>query len=301
MKKRVQIAFGVLFLTVFGFVAWQVLVTREEPIINGQPLRFWLENYTFVSAEFDRAVQKAGTNAIPTLLRMLKQRDSPLKVRAMALAQQQDFVKIPFFPDKEQNAKGYQAFLKLGVAAKSAVPRLIEIYESQISDESQGWTARSLGAVGPEAKQAVPALLRGVTNSSVRVRTQTIVALSFIRSDMGAVVPALTECLNAPNTLVRLSACTALANLGTDAKAGVPTLAKLLNDPNHDVRAGAANAIISIDPAFLEQIAPNALMGVQAEAAARRAFIIKYEMYRSAPTNTLKATDPEAAARAGVK
>lgn len=301
MTKRVQIALGVLFITVFGLVAWQVLVAREEPVINGQPLRFWLENYTFVSAEFDRAVQKAGTNAIPTLLRMLRQRDSSLKVRAMALAQQQDLVKIPFFPDKEQNAQACQAFIKLGVAAKAAVPRLIEIYESQISEESQGWTARSLGAVGPEAKQAVPALLRGVTNSSVRVRTQTIVALSFIRSDMGAVVPALTERLNDPNTLVRLSACTALANLGTEAREGVPTLAKLLNDPNHDVRAGAANAIISIDPAFLQQVAPNALIGVQAEAAAKRAFVIKYETYRSPPTNTLKAIDPESAARAGVR
>ena len=281
MGKRTKIALAVVILSLSGVLAWQVLRQRDpNPIIQGKSLKFWLENYSLMSSEYDRAIKEAGTNAIPILLRMLRQRDSALKVELMALAQKQDWFEIHYVPALERNTKAYHAFRTLGESAKAAVPKLIEIYEKGISDESKAWSARSLGSLGPAAKQAVPALLRGATNSSAMVRSRSLEALGNIHSDMNHVVPVLIKSLTDTNASVQHSASTALACLGKDATPWVPALVKLLNNPNRGVESGAANALMSIDPDVLMPPAPNAAKLSETQAAARKAFVMKYHAYR---------------------
>src|SRR5207247_11000326 len=87
--------------------------------------------------EADDAVRHIGTNGIPLLLHLLRERDSKLKLRLIALAQKQHRIKIYFLPARERNVAASRAFIALGDTAKDAVPRLVKIYDENISFESQ--------------------------------------------------------------------------------------------------------------------------------------------------------------------
>jgi HEAT repeat protein len=262
---------GGLGVIVLGMLTWRVLVRGDpEPVIVGKPLTFWLENYSS-GYSLDRAIKNAGTNAIPILLRMLRQNDSALKLECISLARRQNLIEIHHFPARKQNLIACHAFGELGDLARSAVPDLVKIYQLGISDWSRAWTAGSLGGIGPAAREAVPLLLQGTTNSSVIVRSECVVALGHIHSELDLVVPVLTNSLKDTNAFVRLSACTTLASLGKEAKQWVPELTKLLNHPDREVRDCASNVADSIDPA-LERIRPEALKTIEAETARRNSW-----------------------------
>jgi len=79
VRKRVRIAVAVLVVFLMGTVGWCLLPSPErEPIYQGRGLRAWLWEYynggNLVGVT--NAVREMGTNAIPTLLRMLRKRDS---------------------------------------------------------------------------------------------------------------------------------------------------------------------------------------------------------------------------------
>jgi HEAT repeat protein len=253
---------GLLVLAFLGVNAWQGFF-KPKPIVSRKPLIFWLENYSS-GYVLERALKNAGTNAIPTLLRLLRRQDSPFKIKLMALSEAQPLVPIHYWPSSHQNSAAFFSFQILGGAAKSAVPDLIEIYRQGISESSRAWTARSLGAIGPAAKQAIPLLLQGATNSSAMVRWGSVLALGDIHSQASTVMPVLTTALNDQNVRVRVSACTSLARFGAEAKGALPALSGLLNHSDRNVRTAASSAIESIN-----QASSNNPSQVEADAATR--------------------------------
>ena len=165
MRKRVQIALAVLLVAMAGVI---VLRVREptEPVYQGKRLSVWLVQYYRSWLENDdgslgaeqnaqRAVEMAGTNAIPTLLEMLRQSDSPLERRVMDLAQRQRFIKVHFTPAEMRNSGAWLGFWILGSNAAGAVPALMGIYDRKISWWSQLYAVQSLGAIGPSLNQSV--------------------------------------------------------------------------------------------------------------------------------------------------
>src|SRR6266481_6657560 len=98
LKKRKIIALllvpAVVLIAVFYFLP------PREPVYAGEPLSFWLKGYDPVEGsepgrqKADEIMREAGTNAIPTLLRMLRQHDSPWKLKLIALAQKQHIIPI---------------------------------------------------------------------------------------------------------------------------------------------------------------------------------------------------------------
>jgi len=99
-----------------GVETWQVRVEQQEA---------------------DEAVRQAGTNALPTLLRMLRAKDSVQKVKFLALAERQHFIKIKYTPAEELNYRALSGFGVLRAKAQSAVPALIEIANKNVSHDSQ--------------------------------------------------------------------------------------------------------------------------------------------------------------------
>src|SRR5579872_4898885 len=98
MKTCNRIVLIVLFAAILGGFAWDVLRQRE-PVYQGKPLSVWLEGYErggWARQNADEAVRQAGTNAIPTLLRMLQEKDSPMMLKLVALARRQHFIKIKY-------------------------------------------------------------------------------------------------------------------------------------------------------------------------------------------------------------
>jgi hypothetical protein len=207
----------------------------------------------------EEAVRQAGTNAIPTLLRMLRARDSAWKVRLMNLVERQHIVKIPYTPAEERNWAGLHGFEVLGASAESAVPDLIEIGNANIFRSSRltpsfgGWDPSrcaldcpiyALAFIGPSAKEAVPSLLDWATNAGYNVRALAMKALGEIHAEPDRVVPVLIN-------LVRDGqgeAAEALAKFGPDAKLAVPALIELLNGESWHAKPYATNALKRIDP-----------------------------------------------------
>ncbi len=207
----------------------------------------WLAAYNGPSPETDEAVRRLGTNAIPTLLRMLRAKDSRVTAKVVRLVQKQHLIKFAYTYDFQKNGAAARAFDSLGADAKDAVPELIKIFEKNISANSQNYTAWALGAIGPPAAKAVPLLLRASTETNY-TRRNAIYALGKIHAEPELVVPALTNLLTNPDRDVRASTISSLELFGSGAKSAVPVLIQSLNDPNPPVRKLARSALQKIDP-----------------------------------------------------
>ncbi len=195
MPKWVHIALAVWLATLAGLITWEVLRLRE-PVYHGKRLSVWLNAYRMhglagvetwqvrvEQQEADEAVRHAGTNALPTLLRMLRAKDSALKVKFMELAERQHVIKIRHTPAEELNYRACWAFKVLRAKAQSAVPSLIEIANQDISHGPQCYAIAALGAIGPPAQEAIPRLLGWATNADSMVRYYAVNALAGIRAE----------------------------------------------------------------------------------------------------------------------
>jgi HEAT repeat protein len=189
-----------------------------ELIVNGVPLTSWLTNYVSGDAKLaDQALAKVGTNAVPTLLWMLQQKN------------------------RTQNQAAYFAFLRLGARAQGAVAALIQIYQSRITPFSRQCTASSIASTGPAGNRAIPVLIRGLSDSNILVRCDTLLALGRLNSQPDLVVPTLTNALSDHAPKVRMFACMALETVGERSKQVVPTLREAAtHDPDPNVRENAA-------------------------------------------------------------
>jgi HEAT repeats len=332
MKRR--IFFIVVLAIVLGGFAWYVLRSRE-PRYEGKSLTYWLEQYNETAmvqhgkeeecAQAKHAVHQIGTNANPTLLRMLRAKDSRLMIKLETLVGQQRFVKSPFVSADQKHDLANTGFGILGAEAKDAVPGLISIYRENISEDLRTTAANALRLIGPAAKEAVPALLESLArpNLSMEADGNTIDALGEIHSHPELVVPALLKCLNDSNQNIRWLAMGSIASFGADARMAVPALLaeatnpasrsrgpaiqalgrircepetflpvlrRGLKDPNPQIRVAAAEALGDFGPDAKPAI-PDLLAALHDDSTE----------FREVTATALRKIDPEAAAKAGVK
>ena len=348
MQKRLKVALLVMAVALVGVILWQVAQPDEtEPVYQGKPLSEWLKPSKFTtrdpvifndspvrhvrpiftySLKADEAVRQAGTNAIPTLLRLLRTQDWALKVKLTDLARRQHVITIAAHtPALDWNDAGAHGFRELGAKAQSAVPQLIDIVGEDISPDSQSCAICALGYIGPSAKAAVPSLLRSATNADVGLRCAAIEALGRIHAEPEQVVPVLMNALHHRDDYENFFAVDALAKFGPDAKGALPALVAFLNDQWSDQnRLSVIDALKAIDPEAAAKagvpvliddlrgsnlgIRNNALVALgQFGAAAKPAVpaLVKSlgatgnPLYRETAA-ALQAIDPEAAAKAGI-
>ena len=131
-------------------------------------------------------MRQIGTNAIPTLLRLLRVKDSALKVKLMELLQRQDIIRIEYTPADNWHFRAAYAFGVLGTNAQTAVPALIKIADDNLSTSSRLCAIESLGYVGLPTKEAVSCLLRWATNTDREVRSWAGVGLLRIDPEAAA-------------------------------------------------------------------------------------------------------------------
>jgi HEAT repeat protein len=262
MGKKRRILLAALLVILLGGFAWWLL-RPSEPSYQGKSLSAWLEDYNQRLNYMERpavdeavsqirtAVSHIGTNAILTLLKMLRAHDSPLKKKFIGFFGRQHFVRINFTTDEEKNVQAAFAFAALGPEASNAVPELIGIYDESISPQSQWCTVASIGGIGPAAKSAIPTLLRALKATNYVLRYYAVLALRGIHSEPETVVPALMEHLQDSNLSVCGSATEALGAFGTNARAAIPILIQKTNAPGWRtpyMRNSVANNLKQIDP-----------------------------------------------------
>lgn len=242
MRKRVHIALAVVLVVLVSVIACQMLQGSRErqPVYGGKALTLWLRTYD-PSSPFGRhspewnatddAVRHMGTNCIPILLRMIRQKDSPPELWLVAFARKHTLLtkRIHFVPAAVRNVEASRAFIVLGAMAKDAVPALVKMNDENISAESQCAIEDALAWIGPAAKPAIPLTVRASTNANPRVRASALWALGEIHAEPELCVPCLVQALNDSDDWARLSAAHALGMFGPDAKPAVPALSELTN------------------------------------------------------------------------
>jgi hypothetical protein len=242
MTKRIGIGLFFLLVLVAATVLWRA--TRpDEPIYEEKPLTRWLESHVPNSSadppfnspgwkKADEALRHIGTNAIPTLLRMVRAKDPPQVIlKLIDAAQQRGLAKQRYRRAYQRNEEGEYAFEVLGTNAVAAVPELIAIYQANVSPSSQRCAALALGHIGRPAAAAIPVLLNDFTHTNGEVRFYAVSALYHIGGEPSVVVPALKGVLRDPKPEVRWNASGALSKFGRRAQSAVPELLEAINDP----------------------------------------------------------------------
>jgi len=161
----------------------------------------------------------------------------------------------------------------IGPEAKAAVPALVKA----LGDSDTGvlyCVARALGKIGPEAKAAVPALVKTLGDSDPIVRVNATWALGEIGPDAKDAVPALVKALDGADAhAMRAAAALALGNMGSPTEEILSALIKALSDKEAVVRACAAWALCNLGPdaktavSALEKLLKDESADVRAAAA----------------------------------
>jgi HEAT repeat protein len=248
MGKKRRILLAVLLVAVGGIILWRVS-RPHDPVYRGERLSQWLKGYdprvTIENKdEVDDAIRHIGTNAIPTLLGMLRSKDSAMTAAALMWAQSAG---IWIDRAEVKNVEAARGFEVLGASAKDAVPALIEIYKLKISPESQWMTAYAIGGIGPAAKDAIPQLLQGATNAEKALRYCAVRSLGQIHSEPEVAVPALIRALNDSDHQVRREAAKALGTFGASATGAVPALVAAFKSHDTHIIKTVADALKAID------------------------------------------------------
>ena len=222
MKQKSRILFftlaGILLLT-FG---WFVLRPRE-PSYQGRTLTEWLKSapsalYTPDSyTDEANAIRKIGNDAIPTLLRYAAApEDSPFKKNILKWNDNlPPALSLPLTSKVSKHVLARIGFKILGPQARAAVPELVRLLKDD--DEDVRITAAyCLGFIGPVAESAVPDLIN-----------------EFDREKSAA-------------TNGYFVAAFALGQIGPSAQAAIPSLKAGLTNNSQDCRAISQIALINI-------------------------------------------------------
>jgi HEAT repeat protein len=161
-----------------------------------------------------------------------------------------------------------------------------------LADDLNWRACQAFRVLGAESRSAVPALLEIANeNISHSSRCCAIRAVGSIGPSANGAVPALLRWATNPDAGVRCNAIFALGKIGAEPDRVVPVLMNALHDPRPDVRFNAVRALVQFGPKA--RFAVPALLEILSTT--------QDGTQRSHAEYVLKAIDPEAAARAGVK
>jgi hypothetical protein len=255
-RKRVLCALTVAGL---GVLLLLPLLHRSEPLHNGKPLRYWLNQLlTANHAQAELVIQEFGTNIIPILRAKLKTENSPLrnwyrKTWPIIPAGLQRWLHAPMTLDEAQEPI-HRALCALG---SPAVPYLVNWLQS--GDPILRLRAiYAIRDIGPAASTAVPILTNLINDADPTTSGEAAFALVCVGTPTNGAIPALVRIVNSdPIPLKRRGgAAWALGRMGAAAQSGVPALKNLSksNDPYARVQAEIALWRIERDTNMLPRL-----------------------------------------------
>ncbi len=213
-------------------------------------------------------IRPAPKQAVPALIQALK--DGSLLVRTNAAkalgkfgaaAKEATPALVALIEDKTlRNRDSFWAALtalgEIGPAAEQAVPALLQILEDKgprpLAEDWYVLTAITLWRIRPDARQALPALVRALQKSSSGTAQQQF--LIEVISGIGPpAVPYLTEAAKGRDSRAYTPAVLALSRIDVSAKQALPTLVRRFKTGwfGHD---GAAAALGEMGPAAADAV-----------------------------------------------
>lgn len=139
----------------------------------------------------------------------------------------------------ELRREAIKSIAALGPAARDALPVLIRATRDE-NEEVRLWAVTAIRRIGPGAREAAPALLIVLSDDVREVQHAARGALEAIGP---AAVPSLLPALRSPDPWVRANAAEALGVIGQSKGDVVPGLVRLLGDDSLWVRASSAWAL----------------------------------------------------------
>jgi hypothetical protein len=176
-----------------------------------------------VRAHKDKAVERdlaqanqVSSKALPELIEALFRKDSAFEAAyGWFCSQLPDAISghLPqLYPAPIIRLNAAAALVRLGPAAKPAVPELIVLLQDDFADAS---AALSLGQIGPEASEAIPALMKAVHEG----RPGAATALAKVGSSARAARSVLVASAGNGPAWLRHESAQALRKLGEDHSA----------------------------------------------------------------------------------
>jgi len=143
------------------------------------------------------------------------------------------------------NARKQNAIYLLRSCGEWAVPPLTEMLDESKRDFYR-CACSSLRFIGPNAKEAVPALVKGLSSTDAYVRVSAVSPLGRIGPEARAAVPALVKALEDSDADVRRLAAWALGEIGPEDPETLSALEKVLKDADPNVRNSATMTLKKI-------------------------------------------------------
>jgi hypothetical protein len=155
-KQRWKIWAGISFglgLLALIFCFW-LFPTDGEPVYDGKPLDIWVIGYRSPEPEqIEKAreiIHRVGTNAIPSLRRMLEARDSSLRRSILTFLQTKSGYRIQYFSPEIRKCAAANACAELGSNTKPLVSILIQLSKDDDANV-QNASRDALGRIYPES------------------------------------------------------------------------------------------------------------------------------------------------------
>ena len=295
MRKRIGIVLAVLITTVIGGLMFRFLLPNELSY-KGKSLGYWVDPWNQGGQESPEEVAAAlkamSSRAIPYLINRLRWKPRPIMLKLY-----EQFPRFPLFMRYVQGASdgsapAAHALGQFGPLATNAIPQLLTL--SSNFDLPSSWYERvcaqaALIKIRQEPLTAYIEKLKDI--SDLDAWSQNAIMIGEFGTDATNAIPNLISALNPPNhPVIQAHGLIALGMIHSQPEVCVPAIVPFLRSPDVALRQKAVHALPQFrggaKPAWAELLVCLQDSDPWTRQDARRA---------------LKAIDPEAAAKVGIK
>ncbi len=193
---------------------------------------------------------------VPLLLKALRDKDSTVVKRAVhALAERgKDIVPAMIEALKDDRTEFYALLVlhEIGPDAKDAVPAICNVLHEANEPYQRQEAAMTLGMIGPGAASAVPDLIRLLDDPEIGVQHAAVFALGMIGPPAAPAAESIREHLDSDDPFFWVAGAWALAKIFPEneniKKTTARFLAQMITNPDHHVRRMAAQALLDLRP-----------------------------------------------------
>jgi hypothetical protein len=253
VQIRKRYWFGLAALAAIGLIAFRLLPSNA-PIINGQPLRYWLDQIRAdtldqTSQEFKNVLPAIDERCVPALIDELSWKPSPLLRSAEKFSRNWTHNRLAIHEPPNRRVQAALVLGWLGPRASNAIPALELLSretnaDSEMSVSERGAAIAALILIRRDPME--PCARKSLDILDLMHSDDNRYAIIALGTNAAPCVPTFIDVINSKtNTLVKLSAIKSLAAIHSQPELSVPILTSMLRETNELYRYNAARALSS--------------------------------------------------------
>ena len=232
-KSKLLTVAGIVFLSVVGLVV-VLVVSFREPVYLGKPVSEWVEEFDGQGdAPAAKALVQIGEKSDPWLVRMLRSRDTPLKVKVVQWLtarpnvthyfEKQAWFKVFMRPASVNQQAALNAVGALATEVRGTVPALAALVRDHPVSVSEPNAIQAVNVLAEMGPDGIPPLIDALTNRSAAVRLRAAQLLGTAPgSGTAEAATALQRCASGNDPATRAAAAEALQVIARRQAQAVP-------------------------------------------------------------------------------